>query len=540
MPGNDPAAWGAAPAGPYGAPQALKPIPITNYYGGAADNDYVARARNAFYNQPSLNTINPDAPRITPAQFLREKIASEAQERGLTMSPEHVEAGLQTVFNHMIGAKAGSPMAVRMSRAVLNELKGQSPVGDPDDPTSSTHKRSFAGQTLKQREDRRRDWFQDGRFMTSAGLDNQLEALRAYTLLGALEDDPKLKLPMFNSSGNFLSAAGMINPGNPRQWFGKSDPTTDPGAGIRHLAYLRNVHSPLASPVEARQLEALYWDRLGDRARGQEGQYRSSLEGGYYWPYSFLNDAGMGRVSEDRANFLSNTDENVSQYLRDWNMWGGQQGRELSRLGALVSREVPIVPEGVAPEQTRDIQDQFRKLSNQTHQRLIDEYPLWQEQYNKLMPGTAMDVKEYSFPSPAWNSLATAPAYSLDTITASTMGLGLPANIAKSGVRGATRGLLTDFVLDQPSEQGFGAGFYSANNDGDLSGFFQPFTKSNVSDDPGKPGDGGQYRKQFYEEFKPQQQNDIRMLRDYYNANHPSGQLQIERNMPSPFTGRRR
>lgn len=534
VPGPD--AW-ANQGGGFGGMEDIQPRPITDFYTGAVHEDYGRRARDAFYNRPSINTGSADSPRITPAEFLRQKIAGQAEAAGLSLSPEQVEAGLENIFSHMTGAKVGNPYQVQMARALLQQLKGQSPVGDPEDGTGSTANRAFAGQTLSQRAERRKDWFQDGRFMTSAGLDNQLDALRAYTLLGALEDDPALKLPIFNPMGNYLAAGGMINVGNPLNLFRNVDPTSDPGAGIRHLSYLRNLHS-IGSPVEARQMEALYWDRLADKGQ-QEGQYRSSLEGGYHWPYSYLNDVGMARVSEDRANALSNSDENISLFLRDPGMWGGEQGRDLSRLGALVSREVPIVPEGGDPEQTRAAQEGMRRLSSETHQRMIDEYPLWQEQYNKWMPGTAMDVKEYSFPSPAWNSVATAPAYSLDTITLSTMGAGLPANIAKNGVRRLATGLAADLATDQLTEQPFGASLYSANNEGSLAGYFSPFTKSNVSDNPGMPGDGGQYRQDF-NAFKSRQGSQIRSLLDYYRANHPNEELQIERNLPSPFTGQRR
>jgi hypothetical protein len=548
-------------AGGFGGMENVQPRPITDFYTGAVNEDYGRRARDAFYNRPSINTGSPDSPRITPAEFLRQKIAGQAEAAGLSMTPEQVEAGLENIFSHMTGAKLGNPYQVQMARSLLQELKGQSPVGDPEDGTGSTANRSFAGQTLSQRAGRRKDWFQDGRFMTSAGLDNQLDALRAYTLLGALEDDPALKLPIFNPMGNYLAAGGMINVGNPVNLFRNVDPTSDPGAGIRHLSYLRNLHS-IESPVEARQMEALYWDRMADRGQ-QEGQYRSSLEGGYYWPYSYLNDVGMARVSEDRANVLSNSDENITLFLRDPGMWGGEQGRDLSRLGALVSREVPIVPEGGDPEQTRAAQEGLRRLSSETHQRMIDEYPLWQEQYNKFMPGTAMDVKKYSFPSPAWNALATAPAYSLDTITLGTMGASLPSNILKSAAKtaarniaqdGATGGLLGlipgtaldvsrsagwDLANDQLTEQPFGASLYSAYNEGSLAGYFSPFGKSNVSDSPGMPGDGGQYRQDF-NAFKSRQGNQIQSLLDYYRASHPAGELQIERNLPSPFTGQRR
>ncbi len=559
-----PEAW-ANQGGGFGGMEDIQPRPITDYYNGYVNEDYGRRARDAFYNLPSINTGSTDSPRITPAEFLRQKIAGQAEAAGLSLTPEQVEAGLKNIFSHMTGAKLGNPYQVQMARSLLQELKGQSPVGNPEDGTGSTANRAFAGQTLSQRAERRKDWFQDGRFMTSEGLDNQLDALRAYTLLGALEDDPALKLPIFNQMGNYLAAGGMINIGNPvtavKSMFSNVDPTSDPGAGIRHLSYLRNLHSTV-SPVEARQMEALYWDRMADRGK-QEGQYRSSLEGGYHWPYSYLNDVGRARVSEDRANWLSDSDENLSLFFRDPSMWGGEQGRDLSRLGALVNREVPIVPEGGDPEQTRAAQEGMRRLSSETHQRMIDEYPLWQEQYNRWMPGTAMDVKEYSFPSPAWNAVATAPAYSLDTITLLTMGANLPSNILKSSAktaarniaqRGATGGLLGiipgtaldvsrsagwDLTTDQLTEQPFGASLYSASNEGSLAGYFSPFTKSNVSDNPGMPGDGGQYRKDF-NAFKSRQGNQIKSLLDYYRANHPNEELQIERNLPSPFTGQRR
>lgn len=530
---TSPEAWTSAPPSPYeGA------VPSSPYekLTGKIDPEYLSRAREVFYSVPSISSGNADQPRVTPADWLRREIYATYKAKGFELSPESLDAAVANVFSHQVGAEEGKPAIANFSRQLLRTLKSESPVGDSEN-------KAFAGQTLAQREGRRRDWFQDGRFMTSQGLDTQLDALRAYTMLGALEEDPELKLPMFNNAGNFLSMGGMINPGNPatllRSFFQDVDPTTDPGAGIRHLAYLRNVHSD-NDPVSARQKEALYWDRLGERARTQEGQYRSSIEGGYYWPYSYLNDVGMSRVSEDNANFLSNSDERISHYLMDRGMWGGQQGAELSHLASLVKREVPIVPEGVDPSVTREAQKRSGTLSDETHQRFIDEYPLLQERWNQYMPGTAFDVQKYSFPSPALNNLATAPAYSLDTITLGTLGASAPYTIAKHGIKALAGGLMLDLATDQPFEQSFAGTLYGASNQGDMSGYFAPYTKSNVSENPGAPGDGGQYRKKFEQEFKPTQNKNIEWLRDYYQTSHPRGELQIERNMPSPFTGARR
>jgi hypothetical protein len=519
---TSPEAWGGGGVGPGGAPLPMRKRSLTEDFNEVSpeQGQYLQMARDAFYTAPSIQPTLPDSPRVTPAQYLREEIVGRARKRGAELSPEAIEAALGNIFNHMTGQKAGDPLTVELSQYALRRLKGESPVGDA--PT-----KAFAGQTLSQRADRRRDGFQDGRFITSPGLDTQLEALRAYTLLGAMEDSPDLQLPMFNLSGNINSVVALpYAVGNPMNW-GTSDPTVDAGAGIRHLIGLRNGYS-FVDPVGARRSEAEYWARLGDKAKAQEGQYKSSAEGGYYWPYSFMSDAGMAHQGEtDWANALTAVDKKKDMVLSDMNMWGGEEGKRLMHLGNQLNREVPIVPEGATPEETRQARELFRQLTNQTENRMIDEYPLYQEAWNKAMPGTAMDVKEYSFPSPAWNTVANAPKYSVDLPTILSFGSAAPGIIRKSGIRGLASLYAADAVLDQATmEQPYAMTLHSANNDGDLSNYFKPFPQSNVSDDPGRPGDST-YRADFGQ-FKEKQRDSIRKLLEYQQRHHPLDKLQME------------
>jgi len=518
-------AWGAAPAGPGGAPVAMKPRMLAEDFGpiGPESSNYLQMARQAFYDQPSINSGNPDSPRITPAQYLREELAAQAQRVMVKMPPEQVERILENVFNHMTGQRAGNEKVVELSRNALMRLKGESPVGDA--PT-----KAFAGQTLGQRADRRRDNFQDGRFITSPGLDTQLESLRAYTLLGAMEDSPELQLPMFNTSGQINSLVALpYAVGNPMNW-GTKDPTVDAGAGIRHLIGLRNGHA-IFDPVGARRAEAEYWTQLGDKAKANEGQYKSSAEGGYYWPYSYMSDVGMARQSEDDwANALTSIDKNKDLTLSDINMWGGEEGQRLIHLGNQINREVPIVPEGSTPEETERAREAFRKLTSQTEQRMIDEYPLYQETYNKWMPGTFLDVKEYSHPSQAWNSIANAPKYSVDLMTAASLGAAAPGVYAKHGIKGLAGMYAADAVMDQATtEQPYSMLLHSANNDGNMANYFSPIQQSNVGVAPGKAGNS-QYRAGF-DDFKAKQRENINFLLDFQKKNFPLGQLQTEPKM---------
>lgn len=515
-------AWGAAPAGPGGAANPVKPRKLSEDFNAIQpeQNGYLQMARSAFYDQPAINPDTPDSPRITPAQYLRNEIERRSQQNKFKMPPEQVERILDNVFSHMTGQKAGNEAVVDLSRLALKRLKGESPVGDA--PT-----KAFAGQSLAQRADRRRDNFQDGRFITSPGLDTQLETLRAYTLLGAMEDDPELALPMFNQSGQINSLVAMPYAiGNPMNW-GTKDPTVDAGAGIRHLIGLRNG-TAVVDPVSARRQEAEYWTNLGDKAKANEGQYKSSLEGGYYWPYSFMSDKGMANQTEsDWANALTSIDKNKDLTLSDINMWGGEEGQRLVHLGHQINREVPIVPDGSTPEETEQMRELFRKLTAQTEQRTIDEYPLAQEVYNSYVPN-ALKVKEYSFPSPVTNSLLTAPKYSVDLMSGVTMGPAFAGAFRKSGMKGLAQMYATDAAMDQLTmEQPYSLALHSANNDGDVSDYFSPMQASNVGVAPGRPGDS-QYRAGF-NDFKAKQRSEtIDKLLKFQQERFPVGQLQTE------------
>jgi hypothetical protein len=333
---------------------------------------------------------------------------------------------------------------------------------------------------------------------------------------------------MFNTSGQINSLVALPYAiGNPMNW-GTKDPTVDPGAGIRHLIGLRNG-TAIVDPVAARRAEAEYWTNLGEKGR-QEGQYKSSAEGGYHWPYSFMSDKGMAHQTEqDWANALTSIDKNKDLTLSDMNMWGGEEGKRLIHLAHQLNREVPIVPEGAIPEQTEAAREALRKLMNQTEQRTIDEYPLAQENWNAYTPGF-MNVSEYGFPSPVTNSLLTAPKYSVDLMSGVTMGPAFAGAFRKSGLKGLAQMYATDAAMDQLTmEQPYSLALHSANNDGDMSNYFSPIQASNVKAEPGRPGDS-QYRAAF-NDFKAEQRKVIDELLRYQQMYHPMDKLQMEPRM---------
>jgi hypothetical protein len=155
-------------------------------------------------------------------------------------------------------------------------------------------------------------------------------------------------------------------------------------------------------------------------------------------------------------------------------------------------------------------------------------------------------VKEYSFPSPAMNSIVTAPKYSVDLMTGITMGPGILGSIGNASVggirkagikgmadlaKGAGKVYGTDLAMDQLTmEQPYSLALHSANNDGDVSNYFSPIEASNVGAAPGRAGDG-QYRTAFNAFKADQRAETINKLLEFQQLRFPRGELNTEPRM---------
>lgn len=432
----------------------VKPVRDFVIEGTPEIEEFQKRADAAMFQNKVMR--GEDGTLLTPAEYL-ENIGRKAGFR-----EEELPVLLTKVSDYLSG-RGRDEQAAPVARQLLAELKAQSVGGE---------KEVFPGQTEQQREARRQSPAQESRYMTSAGMQQNLNVQKTLNILSALEESPELR-PDYTTVGSALQ--GAISTGlSPVATIssaatGEALDMGDAGAQTRHLGYLRNVLSA-ANPAEARVKEALYWDDLASKQPGI-GQYRTSGFGGLSPQTSWTTVEGMGNQAEsDKANYLTYAEKIKDQAFSGTNILGSNEDAAmLRRLNAMVDREVPIVPEGVDPKRIEGVRDRLREYQAGRERRMVNEYPLYQEKWNQMVSplgrlGDSLKVEQKSFPSPAWNNLAMAPKYWADIPSLATLGVGGLMNPRALLSRRALGTLAGEFMRDQvTTEQPYAAAMYASD-----------------------------------------------------------------------------
>lgn len=451
--------------------------PLTEYQTDFPEMDqYRQLASNAFRSAP---VIRHEDTILTPAEYIESLLGSSA---------------VPLVEPYLTGVKLpddSGPSNVAIS--VLKKLKAQSLGGD---------EQVFPGQTLQQREDRRTSPLQEGRFMTSEGLDEALAATRVYNLLSATHVNPSVAPDTASSLSAALSGLGAAF-AYPMAAFtgGLQGEDEFLGKGTIDMAN-RRIGTALVNPLQARIQEALYQDQQAQEGE-RRGQYKSGLTGGFYPQTQVTSGQGMAdQLQYDNANlntFLSSTV--LPQAFSGTPIVGTADAPLLRNLIANLMRNVPVMPEGLSAEEAEEMRGELRDYLDAQEQQYVAEYPAYQRRWNERAIGEMFPVEEYSFPSPANNALATSWKYWLDPMTLATLGGGALLGTAKGGGNALVRALANaakDYAIDTATiESPFTLGVSAAAgaNPADL---VAPMPSSLVTDEEGNPVPANDPRYEFY------------------------------------------
>ena len=447
---------------------------------------------------------------LSPAEYAAREVYGD------DVSPPQIAMVRQIMAGQLSGDQPEPALAGVIKNTLLT-LRRQS-IGGPD--------AEFPGQTLAQREARRTSPLQEGRYMTSPGLDANLAATRAYNILSTMQTDPDIMPPTADMGSGFLpligaSLAGALNPSGD-----EGTVASDTWEQFEN----RNFGSA-ANPAQSRVIEALNNERLAEQGEFS-GQYRSGITGGYYPQSSWTNPTGMSRQGGmDNANLNTFLSETVlpqafsgTPILSDFpsktlteipeGFPGKQPGQSdapiIRRLARDLLREVPVVPEGADSEEIEGVRQKLSSYFGSQDDQFKHNYPMYQRSWNDAMQkigATGMKVDKFSFPSPLLNSVVNAPKYWLDPMTVGTLGAALPLSMAKGSLIPLLRSVAKDFVLDQRFEQPFGMGLHMANEPyrskpaNLLAPYEDGFEAGGQKVGPNDP-DYGKLRQQFEDEQK--------------------------------------
>lgn len=436
--------------------------------------------------------------KISPAEYA-------AVQMGMKPNEVTEKYAARTLLPFFSGEQDMEGMQGQMARMVLEKLKSQSLAGAD---------RKFTGQTLAEREGRMVSPLSEGRYVTSAGMDENLAAQGSYNLLSTMSRDPRYQPNYAGAMSGIASTVGSI--ASLALAGGDSEPGTV-GGDTNDLFYYRNILSK-TNPAQARALEGIYWDNQMKKGQASK-QYRSSFDGGFSPQASYTTGEGMARQFNDTANWLGFAQEMVipqvlsgtpmyTPAMRHPGLLGTENydpGKTLRTVAADLNREVPIVPEGGHPVRARSDAQQaeknIRAYLDPQLRKFINEYPLYQRSYNKFIdgiPGTLgtglepFKVQKYSFPSPALNMAANLPKYYMDLPTVLSLGAALPYAAAKGTAGAVAKTAAKDIATDMLyQEVPIGAGLHLAEQpySSDPMRFFQPIKTGDVLDEKGMPAD---------------------------------------------------
>jgi hypothetical protein len=482
--------------------------PIHEYPQDFPEMDEYRRRVDEAIDRPVIR----DGDRImSPAEYAAREIYGD------DVTPQQIAMTRQIVAGQLSGGQPDPALAGVIKNTLLT-LRQQG-VGGPD--------AQFAGQTLAQREDRRTAPIQEGRYMTSPGLDANLDATRVFDILSALQTDKEIDS---GDSGAFQSLLSLGSAAIAPMQAGQ-------------LSAYRNF---TPNPIEARTKEALMWDDAAQQGR-LAGQYRGGIEGGFGKDSSWLTNRGMIRQSSDYSNFNPYFGEFLVPQFFSGTPVFGDRGQMIRTLAGELHREVPIVPEGASPEDAQKAAQNLRQYLNVQGNQYVNDAPVRQRQWNRYMDSLgsmaessgfgfargatdAMKRDNYRYPTPAENALATGWKYALDPTTVSTAGLGAVKALGHGGIRGLAnmaRGMGQNLVADQiTTEQPIAVAFPKAvNPDLSMSDILsKPITHGEVVNERGEPVDPNDpsYEK-YHQNLKQNQEKLLGELDAYWQRYYRPG-----------------
>lgn len=457
-------------------PRSPRPFvpPVSDYWSqlqGPEVDEFRRRAGLVYTTAPVIRV--GDGKFVSPMEYLQSELSKHGGYRppsmqmqpGATESPGPVAPELQLdlmskVGKHFAGEQAGDADTQDAARFLLDTLKAHAPGGERE---------LFPGMTEDQRQQRTFGNSVDQRYTTSENMDQNLRALSAYNLLATLDETSEHK-PSYTGMDSLLltipanlnvgaAGAGLFNVNGNAQAMASLSKPGDPGHDIRNLTAMRwNTENPALSRIQ----ESLYWNDLSQKAQ-QDRLYRDSFFGAYFPQYSWMTGQGMVNQAEmDRSNVMTRLEKDKDRYFSGLT---GEDATSMSWLGDHLQRPVPVVKPGMNIQELIAMRNLYDETMAQQEQRLTNEYPRYQRTYNDWMPGTAMDVKEFSYPSPMWNNVVSAPKYWLDVPTLATLGASVPLAAAQGGLGGLAKSVVADFMRDQATtEQPFAAATYTSQS----------------------------------------------------------------------------
>ena len=354
-------------------------LPLESY---PADNpersEFTSRVKDSLFKRASMR--DGEGNLVTPYEYIGKLASQNAYEDAIDagMSEEDAQlAGSAAKYEvapaldaYFSGRDRANPYNKRVGNALLGALKAQSVGGNAE---------LFAGQTPEQLDARysRRGSVGDKRYFTSEAMDQNLSATRAYNLLSAYEESGEHAPSWASGMSAAMSGLGFALTPARRG-------ANDLADGVQDDAYNRIIRSSF-DPRGSVEAQAVDWDRRAETGQSYN-QYRDSLYGSYYPQFSAMTDAGMGRHSNDSANYNSYV-KNLGLQLLAGTPVSDPAVRQA--MGSL-NREVPILASDPSPDP--DISEGAKAARNAKqyfdvqNRRLINETPEYQRTYDQMVP----------------------------------------------------------------------------------------------------------------------------------------------------------
>lgn len=354
-------------------------LPLESY---PADNpersEFTSRVKDSLFKRASMR--DGEGNLVTPYEYIGRLASQNAYEDAIEagMSEEDAQlAGSAAKYEvapaldaYFSGRDRANPYNKRVGNALLGALKAQSVGGNAE---------LFAGQTPEQLDARysRRGSVGDKRYFTSEAMDQNLSATRAYNLLSAYEESGEHVPSWASGMSAIQSGVGFALTPARRGANEMSD-------GVHSDAYNRIIRSAY-DPRGSIEAQAVDWDRRAETGQSYN-QYRDSLYGSYYPQFSVMTDAGMGRHSNDSANYNSYI-KNLGLQLLAGTPVSSPAVRQV--MGSL-NREVPILASDPSPDPDISEGANATRTAKQyfdvQNRRLINEMPAYERSYDQMVP----------------------------------------------------------------------------------------------------------------------------------------------------------
>jgi len=505
---SSPSAWGAAPAGPGGAPMPMadgNPGTLFDYLQNRlVDEDLVPEEMQQFqaalpeshaefqknFDEAMRMPVVRLADSVTTPEAYIQKLIGEYGSLGYIApdAAENVRRSLQGLpFDET------DQVAFRVREALLDQIRDTLPSGSKEygwEPGATPEQLRGMGADG--------EYDLDARYRLTSEGQQGFQAERVLNLFSTFQNGRQR--PVFADRGSRFAAlaAGPFG-------IGQNNDTRD--------ALMPNrFNTP-----EGRMNESLYWWNRG-RPDGTAGD---SMSGAKYPSLSSTTMEGMTTKMDSPDNFIPYANQGVfEQAIYNRDLSPDQFGRLMQLRNKQLRSMTPINPEGAKPDDLRRLRNDLRDFHSNSRG--------WANAYAPFItknlpspeawagyPAEQIPEVKPTFLPPAYEMAANLLPDYLDMQTA----IGLGAAMKPGMIGNATVGLAQDF----PQEFGTGLAFTSVNARNDAGGetpsLFEPQKRSLVSYDEGPrmgfpvPADDPNYG-YYYEQAKGQRKNVLRDLLD--------------------------